>query len=94
VFSDWRRPHEGPPGGPTPRPGVFQPRLPFSRTLTRVRMDSIGSESRSWRPAATPFPQLGACLSCGTPIAEGWRCRICRLALEQALGPPPVGGAP
>jgi hypothetical protein len=57
-------------------------------------MDSIGSESRSWRPAATPFPQLGACLSCGTPIAEGWRCRICRLALEQALGLPPVGGAP
>ncbi len=35
---------------------------------------------------------LDGCLSCGVPIPEGFRCRLCQLAVHLALGliPPEV----
>ena len=55
--------------------------------------------SRTGRPgvpllvlSGAPGSRAGACVSCGAPIPEGWRCRICRLAFDLALGLRSVGG--
>jgi hypothetical protein len=34
----------------------------------------------------SPAPKLGRCISCGCPIADGWRCAVCLEAIHVALG--------
>lgn len=49
-------------------------------------------EHQAQRPGAVPVlalpgvvPTAGACFSCGSPVAEGWRCPACILAAWQVL---------
>ena len=36
-------------------------------------------------PDAPSSPSSGQCISCGTPVGDGWRCNTCIRAVRQAL---------
>jgi len=41
----------------------------------------------------SPEPKIGRCVSCGCPIAGGWRCGVCLEAVDVALTAPDLEGA-
>jgi hypothetical protein len=61
----------------------------------RRQAEAWAAADRSGVPLLTlpeaPGPCVGACLSCGLALAEsGWRCGLCRHAVEIVLGVSPL----